>query len=957
MTEHVKSAIYRRMPDLLKAPLLRAYLARVRDWHGYIRFLGLPDRRDNPDIVIDRLFIEPLLTRRHMSADEDPGQWIDQAETATEALSVGNPLVVLGDPGTGKSTLVNYLVWMLARPGRNPLVDALGWQLPVPMVLRELRLRGVSDFDGLKEAFLDHAMSEPLRNDDFLDRTFESGEAFVVLDGIDEIGDPGAREALRDAVFEGFERYPGCRWVVTSRIVGYSEVSFSDTSHGTQRGADVKRTDHDRTAITRYIAPFDDRRISAFARRWYVQREAATGRAEEQAGDFIRAIHEDRAILRLARIPNLLIMMALIHRIEATLPHGRALLYDRISEAYLESIDKFRGIYSGAVDLPRKKLWLARIGLEMQRRRSNDQKDQESEILVDAADVKHWLKCEIERSGPSSGVSSPAAFLDYVGRRSGLFLPRGHDRYAFIHLSFQEYFAAVAIEREVTSMGWALNKVTVLGVDTRTVARWARDSVWRETFAFLFERLSDKNDWHDELQKRVFGDGLSELKAVRDGGLNLGVLLARLVINPQSGLSYDARRSGLRACMRAALGQMSMGSVVDQVHGIISTLLSQDSEQNDRVMGVLANEARSLSITEIDLRGTQVSDIKPLAEVVSLKSLDLMDTDVADISAIKGFVALETLRLDDTTVSDVSLVSSLTSLERLELASTRVTNLDGLGGLRTLRMLDLSNTEVSDLAPLKDLCSLEWIGMMNTKVRDLAPLSTLSLLTYVNLSYTSTVEVAPLGRLPRLQELRLRHTKVTDASPLAGVQTLSTLDLMGTEVSDIDPLSELGQLDDLDLARTGVADISALSRLKALRRLVLLGTKVVDVSPIAELGALEWLDLMDTGVEDIGPLGQLGGVERLDLMNTRVSDISALLHMTSLEWLDLSGTGVGDITVLSRIPTLRFVFVSDTIPEDMIRRVGEALPDCRISSRRGGTYDVGPPLAGRGENRQRWFGQ
>ena len=59
------------MSDLFENPKLRNYLTNVRDWHGYVRFLGLPDRRDNPDVLIDRLFVEPLLTRRHVSPDAE----------------------------------------------------------------------------------------------------------------------------------------------------------------------------------------------------------------------------------------------------------------------------------------------------------------------------------------------------------------------------------------------------------------------------------------------------------------------------------------------------------------------------------------------------------------------------------------------------------------------------------------------------------------------------------------------------------------------------------------------------------------------------------------------------------------------------------------------------------------------------------------------------------------------
>ena len=244
--------------------------------------------------------------------------------------------------------------------------------------------------------------------------------------------------------------------------------------------------DHDRI-ITRYIAPFDDRRIEIFARNWYVQREAAATRADEDATHLVSAVHADEGILRLARVSNLLTMMALIHRIEATLPHGRALLYERIAEAYLESIDKFRGVYSGAYNLPQKRRWLARIGYEMQRRRSIDQQQEngtdESALIAKSHDVISWVKEEMEQEGTSEEMSAEE-FLSFVGRRSGLFLPRGENLYAFVHLSFQEYFAAVAIEREVTGLKWARGERTLLGLERKELAVWAGKSAWRETFVF-----------------------------------------------------------------------------------------------------------------------------------------------------------------------------------------------------------------------------------------------------------------------------------------------------------------------------------------------------------------------------------------------------------------------------------------------------------------------------------------
>lgn len=258
--------------------------------------------------------------------------------------------------------------------------------IPVPIILRDLAIaRGIT-WDGLIDAVLALPIGRHLGKGQLL-RTLEDGNALVMLDGLDEIGSVAVRRDLRNAIHEGMRRHGTCRWLMTSRVVGYEHVRFDwtaemEASWGRDRPqgsamVDLKsefkaHADHQRLGIRAlYVTPFDDDRIARFAKNWYDQREVDAVESEQGARNLVEAIHADPATTRLARIPNLLTIMALIHRIRARLPNGKALLYNEIAQAYLETIDDFRKLPRESNDtLADKKRWLARVGFEMQLRRT-----------------------------------------------------------------------------------------------------------------------------------------------------------------------------------------------------------------------------------------------------------------------------------------------------------------------------------------------------------------------------------------------------------------------------------------------------------------------------------------------------------------------------------------------------------------------------------------------------------
>ena len=703
---------------------LTLYCRNLEKAFALVDIVGAPIGDDSALPRLEQLYVEQALAH-HPIAAEGKGPPAD-LPTACKVIGGWSRVVLLGEPAHGKSTLVQWITWQFAvarlRPGRTS-----GWPaqlsqgdnpwLPLPFILRGLPIRDGITWDELWQAFLNENNQRPL-TDAVLRPLLDEGRVLFLLDGLDEIGNPAARRSLRDAVHEGIARHPDCRWLLTSRIVGYDEVPF-------HRWGSLEVVPNQLLMITPwYLAPFDDERIRRFVHNWYVCRAKSDDDVKRRTENLLEAVFSDLATTGLARVPFLLMLMATVHRNNVTLPNGQAKLYRLITDAYVETRPKTAGLSLGTCSPTQQWGCLTRVAMSMQQRRASAANDGAATeaLFAGTEDMRAWLMAALD-----GDAGRAREFLGHLTRRTGLLLPRGEDRFAFIHLSFLEFFVAWFLKQQVQSVAWMDGDWDAVDPSARRdmLHRYAADPRWQVVLLFLCELLAAEGR-RDYLEKRLFpvlfGKDFSDLTSGRKKVVQRGVLLARLVVDPHAGWDEKAgwddplRRKALNVCVQAEVaGQRLNQAEIWKHHALIAQALLHGEERawilTDLIGGVQKEGLRALS-----LRGTGVTDLEPLRGLTALQSLNLPGTGVTDLRPLRGLTVLQTLSLNRTSVTDLGPLRELTALQTLSLNRTEVTDLEPLQRLTALQTLYLRDTGVTDLEPLRGLSSLRWLHLSRTKI-------------------------------------------------------------------------------------------------------------------------------------------------------------------------------------------------------------------------------------------------
>jgi HEAT repeat protein len=369
-------------------------------------------------------------------------------------------LIILGDPGSGKTTLLRYLALQHAQAlwdGRSqagPGGELGPARFPILIRIADYAENGTWQRKPFSNFLSEHCAVHECPGDglaDLLARALAAGDSLILLDGLDEIVDADDRRGIVGRIEDFVRRYGNRpnRFVVTSRVAGY-------------RGAPLS------APFAHYtVQEMDEVQIRRFLERWCPAVEAAQtpdlspearqATAQREIDGIMRAVEGSAGVRRLAANPLMLRTLALIHRTGAQLPQKRIELYRLAADTLARTWRVAYGVPESAlVEEQYLTRLLGRLAYWIHLHKPTGIATEREVYAVLGAEWARIHHLEWDEDDPNPEILAQVdTFLRAVREHTGLFVERAPRRYGFMHLTFEEYYAArhlVARRRNAAQM-------------------------------------------------------------------------------------------------------------------------------------------------------------------------------------------------------------------------------------------------------------------------------------------------------------------------------------------------------------------------------------------------------------------------------------------------------------------------------------------------------------------------
>ncbi|MBV6628214.1 MAG: HEAT repeat domain-containing protein, partial [Rivularia sp. (in: Bacteria)] len=334
-----------------------------------------------------------------------------------EAKNKHEEIMVLADPGMGKSTLLRIEAGLKAAEERLNLASNSSSQAKtrIENVIFPLFVR-LSDLDEQSGEVIDIIPEIIQRNYPktapgilhLLKQKLEQGKCWLFLDALDEVPKEN-RNDLKDKINRFTRNYP-CKIICTSRIVGYGGA-FVDGAKEVE------------------IVPFSQKQTEEYIQTWFTNAANYIEDDSVSAEKLITELREKPQISGLTQNPLLLSLVCSLYQTKGLeLPARKAQVYQKAVDYMLREWSQNRNPVSEG-DITKKKRLLEDLAYHF---------SCEGKEVFDSYELYNY------RHGNEK-------LIDELCEEDGIIqkLTREGEQYLFLHRTFQEYFTAAYLNREI----------------------------------------------------------------------------------------------------------------------------------------------------------------------------------------------------------------------------------------------------------------------------------------------------------------------------------------------------------------------------------------------------------------------------------------------------------------------------------------------------------------------------
>ncbi len=391
----------------------KKYYSNLYNRYNVVKIVGMHEPVELDKLFVQVNILEKITSKFRLDIKElnNTINWATRSfgvkketKSAEEAVSELDKFIVLGKPGSGKTTFLKYTA---LRSIQNKKSE----RIPVFVTLKKYSESDLTLIDYIAEEFDVCGFPEAKL---FIERMLLNGKFQLLFDGLDEVTQNIQWKVVNDLV-KLSDKYSMNQFIISCRVAAYN--------HTFSQFTDIE------------IADFDYRQIKKFIGNWF-SHDSRSGIAEK----CIDKIENNYSLKDLAQIPLLLSLLCIVFDDNFDFPANKAELYEESFSILLKKWDASRGIKRKSIykqlSAKKKTDLLCSIAFESFVKK---------EYFFNKRGILDYVKSytsDLSFDLDNTLSIDNEEILNEIESQHGLIVKISKNIYSFSHLTFQEFLTA-----------------------------------------------------------------------------------------------------------------------------------------------------------------------------------------------------------------------------------------------------------------------------------------------------------------------------------------------------------------------------------------------------------------------------------------------------------------------------------------------------------------------------------